>query len=284
MAAYLVEHPPARSQYRHPRRAKPTGCIVLHSAENVPDLNPPDTGAEAIAKFIVGRSDPGSYHVICDTDSAIQLVDFADEAFQDGTGSNPWAIGISGAFRAGQWATLPAAWRAGMVEQMAQACLRAATWLHDIHGVNVPAVHLDRAESEAGEPGFITHALRDPARRTDPGAECASLVVARYAQLISPAPNPPEEDVVKLSFVQVKGTKKVWLAGIGATPRHVERFDDFLKPGGSFPYVAGRLSVQLVAPPDDAKEPVADVDGKVADVWIVGDGEDFGLGSNGEPI
>lgn len=275
MGAYLVDHPPRRSQYRHPRRAKPTGCIVLHSAENVPDLNPPDTGAEAIAKFIVGRSDPGSYHVICDTDSAIQLVDYADEAFQDATGSNPWAIGISGAFRAGQWATLPADWRAGMVEQMAQACVRAATWLHDIHGVNVPAVHLDRTESEAGEPGFITHALRDPNRRTDPGAECASLVVARYAQLISP----PEEDTVKLSFVLVKGDpqQRVYLAGIGAVPRHVERFNDFIAPGSNFQYIAGRTGVQIVAPPSDSKRPVTDVDGTEVDVWVVDDGEDFGL-------
>jgi hypothetical protein len=273
MAAYLVEHPPARSQYRHPRRAKPTGCVVLHSAENVPDLNPPDTGADSVAKFIVGRSDPGSYHVICDSDSAIHLVDFADEAFQDGTGSNPWAIAISGAFRAAQWPTLPADWRAGVVEQMAQAAVRAALWLKDIHGVTVPAVHLDRAESDAGRPGFITHALRDPARRSDPGGECASLVVARYAQLISGAPEPPEEETVQLIYVQKQGADEVYLASVKTAPRHVKLFRDAEFHAG----LSGDVVRPLPADTPSTYMHPGDGEGQKRRVLLVADGTLYGI-------
>src|SRR5688572_20697417 len=106
MTAYLVANPPRRSQFRKVRRAKPTGTIVLHSAENAPDLRLPDEGAERIASFIRNRTDPGSYHVIADQDSRIQLVPFSHEAFHDGTGSNPWSIGLSLALRASDWPRL----------------------------------------------------------------------------------------------------------------------------------------------------------------------------------
>lgn len=244
--AYLVDNPPARSQYRHPRRAKPTGCLVIHSAENVPDLKPPDTGADAVAKFIVGRSDPGSYHVICDSDSAIQLVDFADEAFQDGTGSNPWAIGISGAFQAHQWETLPLEWRQGVVDQMAQACLRASLWLKDVHGVTVPAVQLTREQSEAGKPGLISHALRDPARRSDPGGECLSRVTARFAELLGPRKPPvPKEDDMARTATCTDSRGRRWFFWLEAQQPWArvdgEKFE--LQPGkivGDLAAVAGR--------------------------------------------
>lgn len=195
--AYLDDHPPKVVQQRCPRRDAPSGVVVLHSAENVPDLNPPDTGADAVAKFIVGRNEQASYHTICDSDSRIRLVDYGCEAFGDATGSNRHAIHISGAFTCAQWSTLPQSWRDGVVEQMALDALDARTWLAG-YGVDLPARSLTREQSEARMPGFITHALRDPERRSDPGAECARLVVLRYAELTAPdPPEPPEDDMPK---------------------------------------------------------------------------------------
>lgn len=167
---YLVDNPPARSQYRSPRRARPTGCIVIHSAENAPDINPPDTGAENVARFIQGRSTPGSYHDLCDSDSTINLVHYSDEAYQDGTGSNPWALSVSGAFQAHQWRTIPLWWRNACIDQMAGAARRQADWLRITYGIHVPARRITRSQSEAGMAGFISHAERDPGRRSDPGA------------------------------------------------------------------------------------------------------------------
>ena len=89
---------PARSSTRRavavpqPRRARPSGVTVLHTAENVIDLVGPDTGAEAVAAFIRTRTTPGSYHDLVDRDSALQLVPYGAEAYQDGTGSNPYAL------------------------------------------------------------------------------------------------------------------------------------------------------------------------------------------------
>ena len=194
MTAYLVAHPPRRSQFRKVRRAKPTGTIVLHTAENVPDLHPPDDGAERIAKFIAGRSDAGSYHVICDQDTRIQLVPWAWEAFGDGTGSNPWAIHISGALRADDWARLTNEQRLWYCASMATAARDASDWLEAAHGITVPVRRLTKAS--ATEPGFCSHMDREMwfgtrGRRSDPWGNDEGmwhLFLSLYADTATPAP------------------------------------------------------------------------------------------------
>lgn len=199
--AYLLEHPPARSQFRRVRREEPSGVVVIHTAENTPDVVATDGGAEAVARFIRTRQDPGSYQVIADSDSRLQLVPWDMEAYQDGTGSNPHAVGLSVATRADWWPWAPQAWRDGAIEQLAQAAAEYARWLHARRGIVIPPRRITRAESERRIPGFISHGERDPGRRTDPGAHFPwDRFLHRYAQLTAdlhgPAPQPPtsEED------------------------------------------------------------------------------------------
>lgn len=167
--AWLDTHPPARSQQRKPRREKPSGVIVVHTAENTPDTVALDGGAEAVANFIRNREDPGSYHDLCDSDSCINLVGYANEAFHDGTGSNPHSYSVSGATKAEFWPLAPKAWRDGCVREMAHASARYAKWIRHERGIIIPARRITRAQSVAKLPGFISHAERDPARREDPG-------------------------------------------------------------------------------------------------------------------
>ena len=167
---YLVDHPPKTRQFRSPRREDPSGVIVVHTAESAPDIAPEDRGAENVAAFIANRTDYGSYHVLADSDSCIQLVRYTDEAFHDATGSNPHSFGLSAATQAARWDTLPEWWVAGTLENMAVAAADYATWLHRTHGITIPAVRINRELSEDRIPGFISHAERDPARRTDPGS------------------------------------------------------------------------------------------------------------------
>jgi hypothetical protein len=170
MGVYLVDNPPARSQFRSPRRSRPSGVCVIHTAENTPDFVAFDGGAEAVARYIRDRDTPGSYHDLADSDSAIQLVRYSDEAYQDGTGSNPHAWGGSVATRADVWPLAPKAWRDGAIRQLAGAAARYARWARTKYGIVIPARRITRAQSEQRVPGFISHAERDPARRTDPGA------------------------------------------------------------------------------------------------------------------
>lgn len=167
MAEYLIENPPYRSQFRK-RRDQLSGVIVLHSAENLPDVRPPDTGAEDVSRFIRDRRDPGSYHTLGDSDSAVRLVPFDLAAFHDGTGTNDHSIGISGAFRAAQFDGLPESWRRGCRRTLARECRVAADHVRRTRGIVVPPRRITVAQARAKVPGFVTHGMLDPGRRTDP--------------------------------------------------------------------------------------------------------------------
>ena len=167
--AWLDDHPPVRSQFRRPRREQVSGVIVVHTAESTPDFVAFDGGAEAVANFIRNRTDPGSYHELCDSDSAINLVGYDAEAYHDATGSNPHSFGVSAATRADVWPLAPEAWRNGCIANMAERCAVYARWVREQRGIIIPARRITREQSEARIPGFISHAERDPARRTDPG-------------------------------------------------------------------------------------------------------------------
>jgi hypothetical protein len=192
----LVEHPnPNLAQHRKPRREQPSGVIVVHSAENTQDLVLPDAGAEGVANFISNRTDAGSYHRIADSDSIVKVMPFEWEAWHDGTGTNPHSIGISGAFRSGEWASIPQDWRDACVINLALAAAEAAAWVQSIRGINIPALRITVDQARARVPGFISHAELDPERRTDPGAGFPwDQFLAAYAWLRNPS---QEEDMLK---------------------------------------------------------------------------------------
>lgn len=182
---YLIDHPPRIRQFRSPRREKPSGVVVVHTAEWFPDESGPDTSAENCAAFIARRTNYGSYHHLVDSDSIIQLVRFGDEAFHDATGSNPHSYGVSAATQAAKWETVDKDWRDDTVLNMARATARYARWVKTNHGVIIPARRITRTQSEARTPGFISHAERDPARRTDPGKTFPwAMFLAEYADEI----------------------------------------------------------------------------------------------------
>lgn len=184
--AYLREHPnPVSRGYTSPRREEPSGVVAVHTAENVPDFVAFDGGAEAVANYETVRTTPGSYHDLVDSDSCINLVRYEDAAWHDATGTNHHSYGLSVATRADVWPIAPPEWRAGAVEQAAQAAARYARWLHARRGIVIPAQRITAAQARARVPGFVTHAELDPKRRTDPGASFPwDRFLARYAELV----------------------------------------------------------------------------------------------------
>jgi hypothetical protein len=169
---YLEDHPPARSQYRSPRRAAVTGAIVVHTAEITADVDGLDLAAEAIAAFISRRTDgPGSYHSVVDSDTTVRVGRYEWEMYHDGTGGNRWSLGLSFACRAAQWPLLPDQWVAGALRNGAAEAANMARWVRSTVGVVVPGRRITAAEYRAGKPGFVGHGELDPGRRTDPGLD-----------------------------------------------------------------------------------------------------------------
>jgi hypothetical protein len=175
----------------------------VHTAESAPDTSGADSGAENVANFIRNRTDPGSYHDLCDSDSVINLVRYECEAYHDGTGSNSHSYGVSAATQAARWLSVPKDWRDRCVDNMARAAARYALWLREQRGIVIPAKRITRAQSEARIPGFISHAERDPARRSDPGKDFPwGPFLERFAQLTGKTPA-LEDDVTPDDHKQI---------------------------------------------------------------------------------
>lgn len=166
---YLVENPPARRQFYEGRKYPVTGLIGVHTAENPADTTGDDSGAEGVARFIRGRSDPGSYHTLGDADSIIRLCRYSSTAF-GAKGFNGKVLHFGFAIRHDSWADLPAGYVAALLDNGGKATAHMAQWVLDTHGITVPAERLSRPEADDGAPGFIDHSRLDPARRHDPGA------------------------------------------------------------------------------------------------------------------
>lgn len=201
MTAYLRDNPPARSQFRSPRRERPTGVIVVHTAESIMDTVGEDTGAEAVARFIASRTTAGSYHDLVDSDSRIHLVEYGDEAYHVAThGWNRRSTGVSMACRTTDFQTMSDEKRLAFLTQAAMAAADQAAWVKEQTGITIPARRVAHDEALAGEPGFISHAECDPARRTDPGkwfpwTEFLELFAQFSGQRQSPAPVTTSERV-----------------------------------------------------------------------------------------
>lgn len=217
MGAYLYERRAelARPQYRSPRRARPTGLTVIHTAEPVLDTIGPDTGAENVARYMVGRDNPGSYHDLVDSDTAVQLVLYGDEAYQDATGSNPYGLSISFALRTTDWSKLTDRVRAAFLRQGAIAFARQQAWLRAHGHATTPLRRISRTESAAGVAGFITHAARDPDRRSDPGTNfpwseffaACRVALAGTTPLPTTPPDPEDDDMTPQQWQELVGDR-----------------------------------------------------------------------------
>lgn len=208
MAVYLKDHPPKRSQFRNPRRSKPSGAIVIHTAENTGDVVLPDGGAEAVAKFISTRTDAGSYHSIVDSDSVVRVGEYSWEMYGEGTGGNRWALHLSFACKEKQWPSLPESWVRPAILNGAAEALAMAQWVKSTTGVLVPGKRISAAEYRAGKAGFISHAELDPGRRTDPGTQFPwGLFLGEFNRLQNPAPPPAriqEEPMADTSALEAR--------------------------------------------------------------------------------
>jgi peptidoglycan hydrolase-like protein with peptidoglycan-binding domain len=94
MSYYLIDNPPASKQFWPSRNNGLSGGVVIHTTEGAGG----DTAAENTAGFISRRSDPGSYHMVVDTDSSVAMMPDDYVAFgvaASGFNSTCWMIAIA---------------------------------------------------------------------------------------------------------------------------------------------------------------------------------------------
>ena len=95
MGYYLLDNPPASSQFYPTRNTTPTFAVGVHTSEG-----PTGPGsARNLAGFIARRSDPGSYACIVDADETIWMVPPEYTTFSvaaSGYNSRAWHICLAG--------------------------------------------------------------------------------------------------------------------------------------------------------------------------------------------
>lgn len=94
MGYFLLDNPPASQQFYAGRPNGLSGGVVIHTTEGVGG----DDSAENTARFIARRSDPGSYHMIVDTNSSVHMLPDDHVAFgvaASGYNSRCWMIALA---------------------------------------------------------------------------------------------------------------------------------------------------------------------------------------------
>lgn len=175
---YLAQHRSKVPQHNEQRRdgTRFAGLIVVHTAENATVLSGADSGAQAVAQYILGRDDHGSYHAIVDADTILHMAHPEWETFHCRY-TNRWSYGIAVAIRSADWPALEEVrhgdWSRAeaILDNLARAAADAVDYALTEHGVTVPLKRISRSEALAGKPGFVAHADTDPDRRSDPGKD-----------------------------------------------------------------------------------------------------------------
>lgn len=166
--AYLLDNPnpngswfyPIRNECKHGRGLH---LIVVHTAENLPDWDGSDEGAEKVARYAATTSRKVSWHSTVDSDSTIRMLPDSYTAWH-ASSYNRCSLGIEIATQAAKWTGSPEAWRYAILRNAAKV---VGEWCR-AHGIQ--PIRIPKSVADAGGRGIIAHGDLDPTRRTDPGA------------------------------------------------------------------------------------------------------------------
>lgn len=233
MGYYLFDNPPAIQQFHRTRNgAGWTGGVLIHTAENVMDNVGPDTGAENVAAYIQRRTSYGSYHVLADSDSVIELLPPTATAFHcAASGYNSTTVGVSYACRSVDL-DVNSQWFRQATDRIAGVLVR---WWRD-SGFDPNRVAFVPAPRTREALGLSTHGDAQPADRSDAWTrhpqraqlEAAFLASVRRFAGGPSVPTPPGVDPIMNKPVMMRepdGT--VWMYYSGTPWRvHVKSVED----------------------------------------------------------
>lgn len=212
MSFYGIDHPNhSKPQLSCPRRAEPSGTVVVHTAEGALDAIAPDHGAENVANYLTQRTDAGSYHTIVDSDSVVRFAPPGCETWHIAVGHLNWdGWGISFACRTTDWGgpgkTTTEKLRDGLTTWDEHALALAAgeiavyaRWWASLKPDRDPmavARHIAGGDAHARTPGLVGHGEAQPADRTDPfgGNPLEPQLWARLVHLVRDQLQPTTED------------------------------------------------------------------------------------------
>ena len=235
MGYYLFDNPPAVPQFYNPRRGKWTGGVLVHTAENIMDNVDMDTGAENIASFIRRRTDFGSYHILADSDSVIEMLPPTAVAYHCGAeGYNSTTVGVSYACRTVDLDP-NSVWTKKATENICRVLVR---WWQE-NGFDPLAAQFIPAPETKVRLGLSTHGEAQPADRSDAWTRSSNrpqleaLFLSTVKSLL--VPTPPGVDPIMSKPVMMRrktdGTISVFYQNtpfrVDLRPKDVDKFRFF---------------------------------------------------------
>lgn len=213
MSYYLLDNPNPNGNHFYTTRAKPIQIIVLHTAENLPDFTPPDTGAESVARYASTTSRAVSWHSTVDSDSVIPMIPDGYTGFHV-RNYNSISLGLEMATQAHTWVDTPYGWRIRMLDNVAK---QVAQWCSD-HVI--PAKLITKSEVDAGVRGITFHSRLDPTRRRDPGdAFPHPYLLDKVRDILNPRPT--EGTMILADTVAPERQAVEWAKRRGAHQRFI---------------------------------------------------------------
>lgn len=192
MGYYLLDNKnPHGSHFYKTRKAKVLAGVV-HTGENLPDYEPPDTAGESLARYAATTSRSVSWHDTSDSDSRIDMLPHSYTCFHV-RGYNSRTLGLEQGTQAAKWGAASEEWVDGILEQTARVL---ASWAEEF---DLPVRRIGKAALDAGQKGFIGHADLDPGRRSDPGRDFPwdRVLDITSGLLGAPVEEPPEVDTTQ---------------------------------------------------------------------------------------
>jgi hypothetical protein len=208
---YLLDNPPASQQFYPTRNGRLSGGVVLHTTESPADRTPPDNGARNVAGFISRRSDPGSYHVIVDSQNIVPLLPASYTAFHvASSGYNSTTYGVSIAARTTDLHP-DDPWTQAAVMNAARAMV--SFWRGNGFDPYAAARWVAAPDTRTG-PGVTTHGDAQPADRSDawtrhPHRPALDAMLVAYVRQIV-APTPEDEEVKPVIVIDPRPGRSAW--------------------------------------------------------------------------
>jgi N-acetyl-anhydromuramyl-L-alanine amidase AmpD len=161
---YLIDHDTSKVRKFYTSRKKSIQVIVLHTAENLPDTDGIDSGAENVSRYGASTDRQVSWHVTVDSDSTIRNLPDGYTAFHV-QGYNGISLGLEIATQAHRWKSTKdrTSWERKVLARTAEV---VKDWAEE-H--SIPLKRLSKSEVDRGIRGIVSHSALDSSRRSDPG-------------------------------------------------------------------------------------------------------------------
>ena len=210
MSYYLLDNPPASQQFYPTRNGRLSGGVVLHTTESPADRTPPDNGASNVAGFISRRSDPGSYHVIVDSQNIVPLLPASYTAFHVAApGYNSTTYGVSIAARTTDLSP-DDPWTQAAVMNAARAMV--SFWLSNGFDPLAAARWIAPTDTRT-MPGVTTHGDAQPADRSDAWTRhpqrpaLDALLISCIRNIVDPT---PEDEMKNVVVIDPREGRSAW--------------------------------------------------------------------------